>query len=54
MVKIFRLTFLSILVAARVFHIFLGPTINLVTGVLYGFAAGVAWVGTSFANQLFV
>lgn len=51
MVKTFGLTFILALIAALVFHIFLGPDIDVTTGALYGFAAGAAWVGTSFGTS---
>lgn len=37
--------------AAYVFGIFLGPHRGLGFGTLAGFAAGLAWVGTSFATS---
>ncbi|GER07405.1 hypothetical protein GCM10007972_13660 [Iodidimonas muriae] len=54
MAKVFGISFLLSLLAAFVFHMFLGPDIDMATGALYGLSAGVAWVGSSFGiNYLF-
>lgn len=51
MARTFGLTFILSLIAALVFHLFLGPQIDIATGALYGFAAGAAWIGTSFGTS---
>jgi hypothetical protein len=39
--------FVLSLVASAAFAVFLGPEINLATGALYGFTAGLCWVTAS-------
>lgn len=49
--KTYGMAFVYGLIAAYTFAIFLGPDLDLPTGALYGFTAGLAWVGTSFATS---
>jgi len=46
-VVLFGGAFLLSLVASAAFAVFLGPEINLATGALYGFTAGLCWVTAS-------
>ena len=45
---IFGGSFVLALIASAMFATFLGPDINTLTGALYGLAAGVCWVATSY------
>ena len=47
---IFGGTFVLALIAAASFAVFLGPTVTLEQGALYGFTAGLCWVATSFGS----
>lgn len=49
--KTYGLSFLFGLLAAYTFAMFLGTGIGLTTGALYGFTAGLCWIGTSFATS---
>ena len=52
--KVFGLAFVLSLFAAAVFAIFLGPEVSLQHGAMYGFAAGLFWVGAFMGiNDLF-
>ena len=52
--KVFGLAFVLSLFAATVFAIFLGPEVSLQHGAMYGFAAGLFWVGAFMGiNDLF-
>lgn len=54
MAKIFGGAFVLSLLAAFVFAMFLGPDIGPQEGALYGFSAGLFWVGAGFGiNYLF-
>ncbi|WFL75989.1 DUF1761 domain-containing protein [Altererythrobacter arenosus] len=54
MAMIFGGAFVLSLLAAFVFAMFLGPEITMQEGALYGFSAGLFWVGASFGiNYLF-
>jgi hypothetical protein len=54
MVRIFGLSFVLAIIAAFVFALFLGPRPPLALGLGAGFAAGLAWVASSFGiNYLF-
>jgi len=46
-VVLFGGAFVLSLVASAAFAVFLGPEINLATGALYGFTAGLCWVTAS-------
>lgn len=49
--KAYGLSLLFGLVAAYTFAMFLGSDLGLHLGALYGFTAGLCWVGTSFATS---
>lgn len=52
--KIFGLAFLLSFAAAFVFAMFLGPEVTLQQGAMYGFSAGLFWVGAFMGiNDLF-
>jgi hypothetical protein len=54
MVKIYSWCFVLQLIMATNLAMFLGPESTLVTGSLYGFAAGFGWVALAFAiNGMF-
>ncbi|HCK84226.1 MAG TPA: DUF1761 domain-containing protein [Hyphomonadaceae bacterium] len=47
-------SFVLALIASASFAAFLGPEVDAMTGVLYGFTAGLCWVSASFGiNYLF-
>mgnify|MGYP001320518097 FL=1 len=51
---IFGGSFVLALIASASFAVFLGPEVDAMTGVLYGFTAGLCWVSASFGiNYLF-
>lgn len=51
---IFGGSFVLALIASAMFAVFLGGEIDLLTGAMYGFSAGLCWVATSFGmNYLF-
>lgn len=45
---IFGGAFVLALIASASFAVFLGPTVTLVQGTLYGFTAGLCWVAASY------
>ena len=52
--KIFGLSFILSFLAALVFALFLGPEVTLQQGAMYGFSAGLFWVGAFMGiNDLF-